>query len=87
MTLKFPEHKMSPCARVNEVNAREAEATADILDPAPAIPDEPEPEKERPPSEIVWRNVILMAVLHIAAVYGLFLIPHAKLATLGWSEY
>ncbi|XP_056325666.1 acyl-CoA desaturase [Danio aesculapii] len=39
----------------------------------------------KPPMRIVWRNVILMSLLHIAAVYGLFLIPSAHPLTLLWA--
>ncbi|XP_023868903.1 stearoyl-CoA desaturase 5-like [Salvelinus sp. IW2-2015] len=37
------------------------------------------------PNEIVWRNVILMALLHIGAVYSLLVIPRAKPLTWVWS--
>ncbi|XP_077999475.1 acyl-CoA desaturase-like [Glandiceps talaboti] len=39
-----------------------------------SIPDE-DLHKSRPPMKIVWRNVILMSVLHVASVYGIFLLP------------
>ncbi|XP_063290980.1 stearoyl-CoA desaturase [Pelobates fuscus] len=39
----------------------------------------------KPPMEIVWRNVILMSLLHVGAVYGIFLVPAASLPTLAWS--
>lgn len=35
---------------------------------------------------IVWRNVILMTLLHSAAVYSLVLIPKAKPLTLLWGK-
>ncbi|XP_053556139.1 stearoyl-CoA desaturase 5 [Bombina bombina] len=35
--------------------------------------------------EIVWRNVILMSLLHIGAVYSLSLIPQAQILTLFWA--
>lgn len=37
--------------------------------------------------QIVWRNVILMALLHIGAVYSLLLIPKAHLYTLIWGKF
>lgn len=37
--------------------------------------------------EIVWRNVILMALLHVGAVYSLLLIPKAHLFTLIWGKF
>lgn len=35
---------------------------------------------------IVWRNVVLMSLLHLAAVYSLVLIPKAKPLTLLWGK-
>lgn len=42
-------------------------------------------EQKRPPMKIVWRNVILFALLHTSAVYALALIFQAKLLTLLWT--
>ncbi|KAI7796699.1 acyl-CoA desaturase [Triplophysa rosa] len=39
----------------------------------------------KPPMSIVWRNVILMTLLHTGAVYGLFLVPSAQPLTLLWA--
>ncbi|KAF6132718.1 stearoyl-CoA desaturase 5 [Phyllostomus discolor] len=36
---------------------------------------------------IVWRNVVLMSLLHLAAVYSLVLIPKAKPLTLLWAYF
>lgn len=36
--------------------------------------------------DIVWRNVFLMSLLHLAAVYSLVLIPKAQALTLLWGE-
>lgn len=46
-------------------------------------------EKQGPklPLQIVWRNVLLMTLLHIGALYGLTLLPSASFLTLIWSEY
>ncbi|KAM4703869.1 acyl-CoA desaturase-like [Rhinophrynus dorsalis] len=44
-----------------------------------------EKEGPKPPRKIVWRNVILMFLLHVGAFYGIFLVPSAKLSTLAWS--
>lgn len=41
----------------------------------------------KPPRIVVWRNVILMGLLHIGAVYGLFLVPSAQPLTLLWGKY
>lgn len=35
---------------------------------------------------IVWRNVVLMGLLHLGAVYALSLVPRAQLLTLLWGE-
>lgn len=44
-------------------------------------------EKEAPkaPTKLVWRNIVVMSVLHIAAVYGFTLVPSAKAWTLVWT--
>ncbi|KAI4542786.1 hypothetical protein MG293_006912 [Ovis ammon polii] len=47
--------------------------------------------RERPgarghPQDIVWRNVFLMSLLHLAAVYSLVLIPKAQPLTLLWDK-
>lgn len=46
--------------------------------------DESYTDKEGPvaPMKIVWRNVVLMTLLHIGAVYGLTVVPSAKAFTL-----
>ncbi|XP_028287787.1 acyl-CoA desaturase [Parambassis ranga] len=44
-----------------------------------------EKDGPKPPRIIVWRNVILMTLLHIGALYGVYLIPSASAATLLWS--
>ncbi|XP_053269841.1 acyl-CoA desaturase isoform X1 [Pleuronectes platessa] len=44
-----------------------------------------EKEGPKPPRVIVWRNVVLMTVLHLAAAYGALLIPSASPLTLLWS--
>lgn len=46
-----------------------------------------EKEGPKPPRNIVWRNVIMMTLLHIAAAYGMFLIPSASPLTLLWCKY
>lgn len=50
--------------------------------------DETYREKEGPkPAKIyVWRNIILMSLLHMAALYSVCLIPAAKLMTLAWAS-
>lgn len=39
---------------------------------------------KQPPLKIVWRNVFAMSALHLAAVYGLILLPSAKVLTWLW---
>ncbi|XP_007260993.3 acyl-CoA desaturase [Astyanax mexicanus] len=39
----------------------------------------------KPPMRIVWRNVVLMALLHIGALYGILLVPSASPLTLLWT--
>ncbi|KAL6487167.1 hypothetical protein MHYP_G00037930 [Metynnis hypsauchen] len=50
--------------------------------------DESYKEKRDPsyPKQIVWRNVVLMTLLHIGAVYGLITITTASALTLLWSS-
>jgi len=43
-----------------------------------------EPVK-RPPMEIVWRNVVIMAILHVMALYGVYLLPSAMPLTWAWT--
>lgn len=46
-----------------------------------------EKEGPKPAKIIVWKNVILMSLLHLSAVYAIFLIPSASALTLLWCEY
>lgn len=46
-----------------------------------------EKEGPKPAKIIVWKNVILMTLLHLSAVYAIFLIPSASALTLLWCEY
>ncbi|KAF6716482.1 Acyl-CoA desaturase [Oryzias melastigma] len=39
----------------------------------------------KPPMVFVWRNIILMSLLHLGALYGVTLIPSASPSTLAWS--
>lgn len=41
-------------------------------------------EAKRPPMQLVWRNIIWLVYLHVAALYGLFLLPWAKPYTWLW---
>nr|QGT37389.1 stearoyl-coenzyme A desaturase 1 [Pampus argenteus] len=44
-----------------------------------------EKEGPKPPTIIVWKNVVLMTLLHIGALYGLLITPSAAPLTLLWS--
>lgn len=46
-----------------------------------------EKEGPKPPRMLVWRNIILMTVLHTGALYGLVVIPSASPLTLAWCKY
>ncbi|XP_054838949.1 acyl-CoA desaturase-like [Eublepharis macularius] len=39
----------------------------------------------KPAMIYVWRNIILMGLLHLAALYAIFIIPATKFATLLWA--
>ncbi|XP_074856039.1 stearoyl-CoA desaturase [Carettochelys insculpta] len=43
-----------------------------------------EKEGPKPAVQYVWRNIILMSLLHIGGLYGLWLLPTAKLGTVAW---
>lgn len=45
-----------------------------------------EKEGPKPPKVLVWRNIILMSLLHLGALYGLSIIPSASAATLLWCK-
>lgn len=46
-----------------------------------------EKEGPKPRRMIVWRNVILMTLLHIGATYGILLIPSVSPLTLLWCKW
>lgn len=64
------------------------EATA-ITSTAEDVFDDMYREKDgpKPAMRLVWRNIILMSVLHAGALYGLMLLPSAMPLTFVWSEY
>ncbi|KAK0140331.1 Acyl-CoA desaturase [Merluccius polli] len=45
-----------------------------------------EREGPKPPRRLVWRNIVLMLLLHSGALYGLTLVPSASVLTLAWSK-
>ncbi|CAI9599155.1 unnamed protein product [Staurois parvus] len=72
------------CVENPTINAEDIGADREMMDD---VFDTTYREKKgpRPPMKIVWRNVILMSLLHMSAVYGVILIPLAKPATLVWA--
>ncbi|CAN9499759.1 unnamed protein product [Ophioblennius macclurei] len=44
-----------------------------------------EKEGKKPPRTYVWRNILLMSLLHAGALYGLALLPSASRLTLAWT--
>lgn len=53
----------------------------DIYDPSYKDPEGPKPKVE-----YVWRNIILMFLLHVGALYGITLVPSCKTYTLLWGK-
>ena len=53
----------------------------------PEIQQQVESQTKRPPMKIVWRNVIWILYLHLAALYGVCLLASAKVSTLLWSKF
>lgn len=74
--LEKEQHKSSNGSVLSEASRE------DVFDPTYK-----EKEGPRPPRIIVWKNVILMTLLHISAVYAIFLIPSASPLTLLWCKY
>ncbi|KAI8521645.1 stearoyl-CoA desaturase 5-like [Branchiostoma floridae x Branchiostoma belcheri] len=59
------------------------EVTTDLPTvPAPTVQD-----GKAPPLQIVWRNVVIMSLLHLGAIYGLVLLPWAHVYTLLWAVF
>ena len=46
-----------------------------------------ENNRERPPLQIVWRNVYLITALHGMALYGIYLLPGARAWTWLWTLF
>lgn len=63
----------------------------DYLDDRPPVDDSFDTtyveKKAKPPMRMVWRNIILMGALHLAAVYALTLAPSAKALTWLWAGF
>ena len=72
----------NPSKQQNGVAATEISTVEDVFDDTYR-----EKEGPKPPRRLVWRNIILMLLLHSGALYGLVLIPSASVLTLAWSKY
>lgn len=79
------QHAAAAAAAARQQNGAAMAETSTVED----MFDDTYKEKEgpKPPRRLVWRNIILMALLHVGALYGLALLPYAKGLTLAWSEY
>ncbi|XP_007897686.2 acyl-CoA desaturase [Callorhinchus milii] len=81
--------------------AAAATATAAVDQPQPQPPDDfvddrppvddifdstyREKQGAKPPMRLVWRNIVMMSLLHLSAAYAVFLVPFASLPTLLWA--
>ncbi|KAG7512666.1 hypothetical protein JOB18_036515 [Solea senegalensis] len=78
-------HRADKRQKAEAVNATAAAAaeTSTVED----VFDDTYVEKEgpKPPRTPVWRNIILMSLLHVGALYGLVVLPSASVPTLAWS--
>lgn len=69
----------------SQANGVDGFIPADELDLTPTDPTNTGVASKSYPWDIVWRNVILMSLLHMGALYGLILIPQAKWSTILWA--
>lgn len=79
------QHAAAAAAAAKQQNGAAMAETSTVED----VFDDTYKEKEgpKPPRRLVWRNIVLMALLHFGALYGLVLLPSAKGLTIAWSEY
>ena len=42
--------------------------------------------KNPPPMQLVWRNIFWMVYLHVAAFYGVYLLPKVNKLSMLWSK-
>ncbi|XP_075462439.1 stearoyl-CoA desaturase 5 [Ascaphus truei] len=83
-----PERGALKVAAESAMDGEEKIGPCDGIEASDTGPEGAVEVKERKPTylhEIVWRNVILMTLLHIGAVYSLALIPQAQILTLLWA--
>ncbi|XP_005112310.1 acyl-CoA desaturase [Aplysia californica] len=69
----------------NKTETQDYEGDILGLDQVEMIPPDPAHAQKRPPTVIVWRNVILFILLHIGAFYALFLLPKTMYQTFIWT--
>ncbi|KAJ8284872.1 hypothetical protein COCON_G00037220 [Conger conger] len=74
------DHSTNPARHTNGDVVAEPSTVEDVFDDTYK-----EKEGPKPPKQVVWKNVFLMTLLHIGAMYGLLLIPSASILTLAWS--
>ncbi|XP_054773899.2 stearoyl-CoA desaturase 5-like isoform X1 [Lytechinus pictus] len=78
---------MAPKNPVMNVAVSPEDTPLDDLDHTP-YPSGYQQEQKRPPSKIVWRNVVLMCLLHLVSVYALlFTIWKCKMYTIAWTVF
>uniref|UniRef100_A0A2K5C102 stearoyl-CoA 9-desaturase n=1 Tax=Aotus nancymaae TaxID=37293 RepID=A0A2K5C102_AOTNA len=85
----------APLSRVPQNGGGKSEKTPLCLeeDIRPDIKDDiydptyKDKENPRPKVEYVWRNIILMSLLHLGALYGIILIPTCKFYTWLWGLF
>lgn len=76
-----------------ESPGRHRSSNGNVLDPSLTTRDDAfddtykEKDGPKPPRTIVWKNLILMCLLHIGACYGVLVIPSASPLTLVWSLF
>lgn len=79
---------MAPNAATVDATGVLNEHDAETIDGGLAKDIQPLKRAEKRKIKLVWRNVIAFGYLHLAAVYGLWLIlTSAKLYTIGFGEY
>ena len=77
-----------------DANARDTkkERIEDAIATDPSLADDvfddtyKEKQGPKPPMRLVWRNIILMSILHTLALYGVTCVSSAKLLTLAWCK-
>ncbi|NP_001072046.1 stearoyl-CoA desaturase b [Takifugu rubripes] len=74
------ENRNPHAARQPNGGMAESSTVEDVFDDTYREKDGP-----KPPRRLVWRNIILMTLLHAGALYGLVLLPSASGLTLVWS--